>query len=227
MAASARRPPPLPCCPASAARDAAKVAARPLPLDSAVSCLCCGALPAERRRGAPAGGSPAWQLQRYRRRHGPLDLPHLHDPGPAASRLPRWAQHGSARRVTARHRHGGACSTLVMQAARRCHSCGFPGPVPAHLHGQLCPIALSAGCAGATQQDGWAWVGGAAGWHDGGEGTSLEAYGLADFVVHTVRWVGAARCQAQTPATSCVPSPPPYPIPRPSHPTPHTPGGQE
>lgn len=40
---------------------------------------------------------------------------------------------------------------------------------------------------GATQQDGWAWVGGAAGWHDGGEGTSLEAYGLADFVVHTVR----------------------------------------
>ncbi|KAL4428301.1 hypothetical protein ABPG75_002390 [Micractinium tetrahymenae] len=40
---------------------------------------------------------------------------------------------------------------------------------------------------GATQQDGWAWVSGAAGWHDGSEGTSLEAYGLADFVVHTIR----------------------------------------
>ncbi|KAL4423032.1 hypothetical protein ABPG77_002066 [Micractinium sp. CCAP 211/92] len=40
---------------------------------------------------------------------------------------------------------------------------------------------------GATQHDGWAWAGGAAGWHDGGESTSLEAHGLADFVVHTIR----------------------------------------
>lgn len=40
---------------------------------------------------------------------------------------------------------------------------------------------------GATQHDGWAWVGGAAGAHGGGESTSLEAHGLADFVVHSIR----------------------------------------
>lgn len=40
---------------------------------------------------------------------------------------------------------------------------------------------------GASQQDGWAWVRGSAGLHDGTEPTTLEAYGLADFVVHTIR----------------------------------------
>ena len=41
--------------------------------------------------------------------------------------------------------------------------------------------------AGASQQDGWAWVSGSAERHGEGESTTLEAYGLADFVLHTIR----------------------------------------
>ncbi|PSC70908.1 hypothetical protein C2E20_5721 [Micractinium conductrix] len=40
---------------------------------------------------------------------------------------------------------------------------------------------------GASQQDGWAWVSGSAERHGEGESTTLEAYGLADFVLHTIR----------------------------------------
>lgn len=41
--------------------------------------------------------------------------------------------------------------------------------------------------AGAMGQDGFAWVTGAASLHEGSESTTLEAYGLADFVLHTIR----------------------------------------
>ncbi|EFN55333.1 expressed protein [Chlorella variabilis] len=48
-------------------------------------------------------------------------------------------------------------------------------------------VQLGVVFAGATRQDGWAWVSGAAQMHaDEEAGSTLEAYGLADFVLHTL-----------------------------------------
>lgn len=81
------------------------------------------------------------------------------------------------------------CVHLQVLAGHACDSEAMGEAHSLHTPCNNLPFCPHPAPTGALGQDGWAWVSGAAAAHDGSESTTLEAYGLADFVVHTIRCV--------------------------------------